>query len=569
MAVTEVQSVIEKVWKPNDGKQAQFLSLPDSIFEQFYGGAAGGGKSEALLMKPIIRQWTDNKSFSALIVRRTFDQLEKSLIARSNSGKLNADGTELPSFWDLGATYNKSNKKWTFPSGATITFGHAEEESDVRKYDTAEYQYIAFDELTSFTEFQYNFLAFSRCRSTNPLIPANVCSASNPGNIGHGWVRKRFVELCPEGGKILAQNIKGTLIKRIFIQAFLSDNPKLMENDPLYGIRLEMLTEAEKRAKLYGDWWTFTGQVFDEWRIAPFADEPLNAQHVIPSQTPAVWLPRVLAIDWGHKAMTYALWGAALPNKRAIAYREFATNGNTKTKMTPKQWTTEIGNICLAENSNPLIYLDPSAWQDRDGNPISDQFSAAWLETTGKKPRLEKATNDRIGGKMLLHDYLRWKPRPRFLAGIEGEYKPETADWLLRNQGLKAFKDYQASFTPEQQEIAEDLPRLLVTADCPILIKTLPLCVYNEKGSNVEDVHEWDGDDPYDDVRYLLQGIEKMYSKAQSSEAVEIKKAEIAEAFDKTMDINAYYQKMRWLESKNKKKSGVIKFTRQRSRSYV
>lgn len=566
MSSIQVESVIEKHWRPNPGKQATYMSLPDSIFEQFYGGAAGGGKSECLLMKPIVRQWTDNKNFRGLMVRRTFDQLEKSLIDRSMNGKMHADGSQMPSYNDLGATYNKSNKKWTFPSGATITFGHAEEESDVRKYDTAEYQYIAFDELTSFTEFQYNFLAFSRCRSTDPSLPANVCSASNPGNIGHGWVRKRFVEPAPNGGKILVQNIKGVQIKRIFIQAFLTDNPKLMENDPLYITRLEMLTEAEKRAKLYGDWWTFTGQVFDEWRLEPFADEPSNARHVIPEQTIDLWYPRILSIDWGYEAMTHALTAAALPNRQAVVYRERDFKHETV-----KTWTTKIANDCLEEGIDPLIVLDPSAWQHREEATISDKFTETWKEVTGKSPRLEKATNDRIGGKMLVHDFLRWKPRPRLVNPISGEYSVTNADWILRNNGLDAFKKYQNSFAVQAQEISEILPRLQVTANCKLLIKTLPLCVYNDTGkANPEDVKEFSGDDPYDNIRYLLNKIEKLYGDSVSKEKVELQKAEIINQLKEANDMNTFYRRMEFLEAKNKiGTQKIIRFGRGRRQSHV
>jgi hypothetical protein len=153
--------VIEKVWKPNPGRQDFYLSLPDSIFEQFYGGAAGGGKTESLLMRPLLRGWTDNGRFQGIFLRRTYRELEESVIERSKRGGVNKDGTEIPSFHDFGADYNEQKKKWRFPSGATITFGHAEEESDIRKYDTAEYQYCAFDELTSFTEFYYTWYSCS------------------------------------------------------------------------------------------------------------------------------------------------------------------------------------------------------------------------------------------------------------------------------------------------------------------------------------------------------------------------------------------------------------------------
>lgn len=566
----ETTPVVEKIWKPNHGKQELYLSLPDTIFEQFYGGAAGGGKTEALLMKPVLRQWTDNPRFQGILLRRTYRELEESVIERSKRGGTLADGTEIPSFYDFGAEYNEQKKKWRFPSGATMLFGHAEEESDVRKYDTAEFQYAAFDELTSFTEFQYKFIAFSRVRSTIPGIIAQVCSASNPGNIGHRWVRERFVEPCKTGGKIIAENIGGKLIKRIFIQAFLTDNPKLMDNDPLYRSRLEMLPEADKRAKLYGDWWTFSGQVFGEWRTEPFVDEPSNACHVIPPFIPDIRLPRVLAIDWGFVAMTFALWAVPLPNKRAIIYREYTPNPiNEQDKKdlgiigavppderTVKTWTTNIANTCLLEGINPFVVLDPSAWQNRGVKTIADQFIETWKEVFGKSPRIEKADNDRLGGKMLIHDYLRWKPRPKLNFAPTTVYDSEYAAWIFRNRGDQAHKAYLSQYAPQDTTIPEILPRIQITRDCKILCKTIPLCVYDEKEGS-EDVKEFLGDDPYDNLRYLLKKLDTMNVNDIIMENYQGQEEE-------PKDWNKLYRQMEILEAKQKNKQKVIFMGRRR-----
>lgn len=564
----EVQSVVEKIWGPNKGKQSLYLSLPDSIFEQFYGGQAGGGKSEALLMRPILRQWINEPRFQGIILRRTFRELEESLIERSLRGGMLADGSILPSFCDFGGEYNKGNHKWRFKSGATLTFGHAEEESDIRKYDTAEYQYCAFDELTSFTEFQYKFMAFSRVRSTIAGVPALVCSASNPGNIGHRWVRERFVEPCRGGGKILAERIKFKIVnveeekitKRIFISASLADNPRLMENDPMYRVRMEMLPEAEKRAKAYGDWWTFSGQVFSEWRTEPFIGEPYNACHVIPPQIPDERLPRVLAIDWGYTAMTFALWGVKLPNKQAIIYREYTPNptsdkdkeefGELDSK-TVESWTTHIANICLTEGCNPYIVLDPSAWQNRGTGTIADQFTKTWREVTGYSPRLEKADNDRLGGKLLIHDYLRWKPRPKYNTLPQEEFNRERADWLLRNKGLQSYQSYLSQYSPQNETIEECLPKLRITSDCKILIRTIPICVYNERSErNNEDVKEFKGDDPYDDLRYILKKLELININDLPQIQTQDLKSE--------KEINNFYRKMEILEANKKQKKQIF-----------
>jgi len=558
MSRVEVTPVIEKVWKPNHGKQELFLSLPDTIFEQFYGGAAGGGKSEALLMRPILRQWTDNNRFQGIILRRTYKELEESLIERSKRGGMNKDGTEIPSFYDFGAEYNEQKKKWRFPSGATITFGHAEEESDIRKYDTAEYQYCAFDELTSFTEFQYKFMAFSRVRSIIPSIPALVCSASNPGNIGHRWVRERFVEPARVGGKIIAEKItigeETRLIKRIFIQAFLSDNPRLMDNDPMYRVRLEMLPEADKRAKAYGDWWTFSGQVFSEWRTEPFIDEPSNACHVIPPFIPDARLPRVLAIDWGKRALTFGIWGVPLSKGRTVIYREYPPLDKDNKPIIGEEvsvWTTNMANICMLEGINPYIILDPSAWQNRGVKTVADQFIETWKEVTKKSPRIEKADNDRIGGKMLIHDYLRWKTRPKLVLDFDEDYDSEYASWVFRNKGIESHKAYLAQFAPQSNTIEEELPKLKITSNCKTLIKTIPLCVYDErKDANEEDVKEFVGDDPYDDLKYYLKKVSTM--KAENLPDIP------SEQDEKERDWNQFYRKMEILEAQKKKKTNFI-----------
>ena len=564
----EVESVVTKQWRPNKGKQDLFLSLPDSIFEQFYGGAAGGGKSEALMMRPILRQWTDNNRFQAIILRRTYKELEESLIERSKRGGINKDGTEIPSFSDFGAVYNEQKKKWRFPSGATITFGHAEEEADIRKYDTAEYQYCAFDELTSFTEFQYKFMAFSRVRSIIPGIPALVCSASNPGNIGHRWVRERFVEPCKTGSKIIAERVKihdaqgnvieEKLIKRIFIQAFLSDNPRLMENDPMYRVRMEMLPEADRRAKAQGDWWTFSGQVFAEWRAERFPDEPENAIHVVSPYTPDLRLPRVLAIDWGYRAMNIALFGVPLPKKRAYIYKEMTTENESGEieSQSVKVWASQLANECLLEGINPYIVLDPSAWQERGTGTIADQFIDAWKKVVGRNPRLEKAFNDRISGKMLIHDYLRWKKIPRLPKEIQGEYNPETANWIYRNKGIDAHKAYLAQFIPQSDVLDEDLPRLLISSLCKVLIRTIPLCVYDEKklDKKVEDVKEFSGDDPYDDLRYFLKKIDTM--KVEDFQDINLQNGQV-------IDYNRIHR-LAELAEKKKRETKYIVFGRRR-----
>lgn len=139
-------------WQPHS-RQEQFLQLPDEVFEALFGGQAGGGKSEVLLNLPLARQFHQHPRFKALILRRTSPELEREIVSRSE-----VDGL----YKACGGEYNGQHKRWKFPSGAVVQFGHCEHEKDVKIYDTAQYNYIAFDEVTSFTPYQYEYLTYSR-----------------------------------------------------------------------------------------------------------------------------------------------------------------------------------------------------------------------------------------------------------------------------------------------------------------------------------------------------------------------------------------------------------------------
>jgi len=519
---------MELTWKPSK-RQEEFISIPDSIEEGFYGGAAGGGKSEILLMLPIIRRFYEYPRFKGILFRRTFPELEKSLILRSES-----DGY----YKGTGGEFNRQLRRWRWPSGAILDFGYAEHESDVRKYDTTEYNYIGWDELTSFTEFQYLYITKSRLRSSDSNIPTICRSGSNPGNTGHGWVRSRFVEPAPYG-TIIRDKKFGT--KRIFIQSLPTDNPYLMRADPAYIQRLEGLPEAEKRAKLYGDWWTFSGQVFSDWRVEPFSDEPENARHVIPPfEIPPYW-PRVLAVDWGFSAMTWCGWFAAAPTERAYLYREFTCKG-----VKISDWGAQIAHLSKDERLNDAV-LDPSAWQQTG---VDKTVAIQLMDVSGISFR--PGDNDRLGGKMLMQEYLRWKPK--VISTIdETKFSAEQAQLIFRIRGPEAYENYMSSFIPAKEET--NLPKLQVFDNCIEFIKAIPLCVYNNDGSkrDKEDVAEFDGDDPYDGARYGLKAVDRYFNlAAKNFEAVRDKDV-ILNKFKQTGDYTYLHRAMDKFEHRQRK----------------
>ena len=519
-------------WKPTK-KQTEFIRIPPSVTEGFYGGAAGGGKSELLILLPILYGFHKIPGFKGLILRRTYGELDEELVIRSSE--------YYPS---TGGVYTGGDqRRWKWSSyDSYIKFGHAQHEQDIRRYDTTEYQYIAFDELTSFTMFQYTYM-FSRLRSTIPgLIPISR-SASNPGNVGHGWVRDRFIKPYPQGGRIILD--QKTKTKRVFIPSTVFDNPYILDVNPTYLNVLELLPESEKRAKLYGDWWTFSGQAFGEWRVDHFEGEPENAKHVIEEFDIPEWWPRILAIDWGFSAALYACWGAVAPNGRYYIYREYE-----RKKAKVDEWSIDIKNLSGDEEFADIV-LDWNCFESRgEDQTIAEQFQSY----SGLNPRpADKGRGSRVSGKILLQDFLRWTPKKRFFTGDPLPFDNELATSILRNKGLDAYNSYLSQYTEEEPET--DIPRLQVFETCKRLIEAIPLCVLDEK--NPEDVAEFNGDDPYDCIRYSIRSVKRYLDRTKKRGSYESRVDSVREDFQNTKDVNTFQHRMGVIATKSFKPKPV------------
>ena len=273
-------------------KQKQFIDAGES--EVLFGGAAGGGKSHGQIADALLFALRYPGS-RQLVLRRSYQELERSLIRAS----LALFPRKLYSFSSVGHTGK-------FKNGSVIDFGYLAAENDVYQYQSTEYDVIRFDELTHFTESQYVYM-LSRVRGANSY-PKQVKSTTNPGGVGHAWVKRRFVDPAPSGSRFSAD--EG--LTRIFLPALLTDNSFLSRSDPDYEKRLRALPERERRALLYGDWSVFEGQYFPE-----FCE---RVHTLTPFSLPKSWR-RYRSIDYGLDRLA-CLWVAVAPNGSCYVYRE-------------------------------------------------------------------------------------------------------------------------------------------------------------------------------------------------------------------------------------------------------
>jgi phage terminase large subunit len=421
---------------------------------RLFGGAAGPGKTKALLWEAVM-QAVACPGTDGLLLRRTYPELESSLLAYFRR--------DVPR--EFYKSYNESKHLVTWVNGSTTRFGYCRNENDVYQYQGAEFVFIGIDELTHFTMKQWQFLT-SRNRCSVPGSRCGMAGATNPGNIGHAWVKALWVDHVPPPG--FERDGLYEARDYDFIRARLDDNP-IYANDVEYRRTLEALPEHLRRAFLDGDWNVFAGQYFNIFDIGRHTARPEDIRL-------EPWWPRWISIDWGFQHPSAVYWHCAVPgstgfqpalvvgaeaenrrqdagatgSSRIVTYREFVQNGLSP-RMLAQAIVERSGREQISE-----VFLSPDAFAHRTSEAsIAEQLGDVLI--ANGLPRPSPADDDRIGGWQLMYQLL------------------ESNAWVISEK-------------------------------CERLIGSLPLLVRDER--RPEDIRKVEGDDSADAARYgLVSGV--------------------------------------------------------------
>ena len=434
-----IEDNTEVIFTPNKGPQVDFLAAPEK--EVLYGGAAGGGKSFAMLVD--LLRYASNGNHRALLLRRTLAELTELI---DQSRKL------YPKAFP-GAIFREAKSTWSFPSGATALFSYVDKDPDVTRYQGQSFTWIGIDELGQYpSPYVWNYLR-SRLRTTDPDIETYMRASANPGGIGGWWLKRMFVDPSPPNEPFWATDIESRkilcygpnhplhankpLYQRRFIPARLTDNPFLMESGE-YEAMLLSLPEVERRRLLEGDWDVADGAAFSEF------DRRIHV--VEPFEVPYNW-PRLRAADYGYSSPSCVLWGAIDWDGTIWIYRELYNKGYTGEALAHM--------VNALEEDDPLMQisvLDGSCWSKHGTGPsIAETMirnGVRWIP----------ADKNRLPGKIELHRRLALNERT-------------------------------------------DEPRLKIFATCTNLVRTLPTIPLSK--TNSEDVDTKAEDHAYDALRYM------------------------------------------------------------------
>jgi hypothetical protein len=384
------------VWKPQEGPQTNLLTCP--AWEIFYGGARGGGKSDAILGEFIGHAQQYGEGASALVVRRTRTELHD-LIERSRQ-----------IYTPLGAKFNQTDALWRFPNGARLQFIYLEQDSDADRYQGRSITRLYIEEAGTFPS-PKPILKLFACVRSGKGVPTKVIMTGNPGGPGQQWIKARYIDQCPTGFKVFQREFANPFTKEsvyrdwCFIPAKVSDNKFL---GPEYVANIQMGGSPQwVKAMLEGDWTAVEG-AFLNWDA--------NKHVIAPFDIPNDWV-RFRSMDWGSASPFSIGWWAvvgdvtsvgagfdgsrtiSLPRGGLVRYREWY--GASAPGQGLKLTNQEIAEgIIEREAQDPKLswgVLDPSAFAEHGGPSIAEQINTLLIKA--KKAPFRQADNKRVGNK--------------------------------------------------------------------------------------------------------------------------------------------------------------------------
>ena len=454
------------VWQPQPGPQEALLALPAAIDECLFGGARGGGKTDGMLGEWGQHAARYKKDAIGVFFRKTMTQLDEA-IERAKA-----------IFIPMGAVYREQKKTLMMPGGARLKFRQLERDGDAEKYQGHNYTRVYLEELTNWA----NPAPINKLRATLRSaagVPCKLMATANPGGPGHTWVKARYIDPDPNGYKPVAEEMtvdawdpqlgEFTTITvrstRVFIPSKLSDNKKLMTNDPTYVAKLRQSgSESLVRAWLQGDWDVVEGAYFDEW----------DAQkHVIPPFEIPAHIEVYGSFDWGSaKPFSFGLWAVMdgtvkhplmpfyFPRGALIRINEwYGIKHDASGQFIPntglKLKSGDVGKGIVDRFGAYLdVYADPAVFTEDGGPSLAEDMWAG----SGQKINFLRADNKRIPG---------WNQVRARLDGNEDGY-----------------------------------PMMYVFSTCIHAIRTLPAMQHDER--HPEDIDTTSEDHAPDEIRYGL-----------------------------------------------------------------
>lgn len=437
----------KSLWKAQRGPQGAFVA--SDVFEVVYGGARGGGKTDAALGDFALHAGKHGAGAKGLLVRRTRTALTPT-IARARQ-IYTADG----------AAWNEARSCFVWPSGAILYFRHLDRDADADLYQGHDYSRVYVEELTQFPDPRAVDKLKATLRSATG-VPCGFRATCNPGGAGHAWVKARYIDA--GAYEVVSESFVNPFdgaisrLDRVFIPARLMDNPLLMERDPNYVARLAQSGSAELvRAWLEGDWSVVQGAFFSEW----------SGRNILtPFEVPRFWT-RFRSFDWGYAAPFSVGWwavvsetidlrGRRLPRGALVRYREWYGSSGRRNEGLRMVAEAVAAGILQRQGGEHVIYgiADPSIFREDGGPSIAERMRrmGCWWRP---------ADNTRVGalGAMSGWDQMR--------ARIAGE---------------------------------EDAPMLFVFETCRDFIRTVPTLQHD--GARPEDLDTAGEDHIADETRY-------------------------------------------------------------------